>query len=121
MFLTAAKANTLDIVESEIKTVVEASNKSLLFSQSIQDLCSKRDQGEKKKFDKVLFFSTCLTNELCRMYSAIYVCSWKVWMTMMSMPPPARLVDVGCEDIMVQRPVVVADMDLCVKVAALLA
>jgi len=55
------------------------------------------------------------------MYSAIYVCSWKVWMTMMSMPPPARLVDAGCEDIMVQRPVVVADMDLCVKVAALFA
>jgi len=42
-------------------------------------------------------------------------------MTMMSMPPPARLVDIGCEDIMVQRPVVVADMDLCVKVAALFA
>ncbi|KAG2660971.1 ATP synthase subunit O, mitochondrial-like [Panicum virgatum] len=38
LFLTAAKANTLDKVESEIKTVVEASKKSPLFSQFIKDL-----------------------------------------------------------------------------------
>jgi F-type H+-transporting ATPase subunit O len=38
LFLTAAKANTLDKVESEIQTVVEASKKSPLFSQFIKDL-----------------------------------------------------------------------------------
>ncbi|XP_062188317.1 ATP synthase subunit O, mitochondrial-like [Phragmites australis] len=38
LFLTAAKANLLDNVESEIKTVVEASKKSPMFSQFIKDL-----------------------------------------------------------------------------------
>ncbi|XP_066322460.1 ATP synthase subunit O, mitochondrial-like isoform X2 [Miscanthus floridulus] len=38
LFLTAAKANSLDKIESEIKTVVEASKKSPLFSQFIKDL-----------------------------------------------------------------------------------
>jgi hypothetical protein len=49
LFLTAAKANTLNIVESEIKTVAEASNKSLLISQSIQDLSVPKETRVKKK------------------------------------------------------------------------
>ncbi|GJN22003.1 hypothetical protein PR202_gb09529 [Eleusine coracana subsp. coracana] len=38
LFLTAAKGNVLDKVETEIKTVVEASKKSPMFSQFIKDL-----------------------------------------------------------------------------------
>lgn len=38
------------------------------------------------------------------------------WTAMISPMPLARLMDVGCEDAMVQRPVVV-DMDLCLEVA----
>lgn len=38
LFLTAAKANLLDKVETEIRDVVEASKKSPLFSQFIKDL-----------------------------------------------------------------------------------
>uniref|UniRef100_A0A804NV52 ATP synthase subunit O, mitochondrial n=1 Tax=Zea mays TaxID=4577 RepID=A0A804NV52_MAIZE len=38
LFLTAAKSNALDKVESEIKAIVEASKKSPLFSQFIKDL-----------------------------------------------------------------------------------
>ena len=50
------------------------------------------------------------------MYSAVYVCWWQAWTAMISPAPLARFMDVGCEDAMAQRPVVV-DMDPCVEVA----
>ena len=42
LFIAASKANMLDKVESEILDIVEASKKSVLFSQFIRDLSVPR-------------------------------------------------------------------------------
>ena len=43
LFLSAAKANELDRVESEILDVIEASKRSKMFSQFIRDLSVPRE------------------------------------------------------------------------------